>query len=101
MASMKEAQIDTVRDALGLVRLLYVAAHRSGDEPRAAALGLLGREFSDCYALMSKCGPGSTPYGRSVGRAEAALTRLAEVPGIDAPLVAAARARLTGAGEEA
>jgi hypothetical protein len=94
---MTEAQIDTVRDALGLVRLLCVAAHQSGDQPRAAAFGLLGREFSDCYALMSRCGPGSAPYGSSLGRAEAALARLAEVPGVATPLVEAARARLQGA----
>jgi hypothetical protein len=98
--------IRAVRDALGLVRLLFGAhVQRKGRGPYyrmdPAALPDLGRELASVLDLAAKSGLGSPGYESAIARAEQALLRLRDLcDENEAPsgreLVAVAHARVRG-----
>ena len=86
-----------VRDALGLVRLLFSIEREGTDITRAAHLTEIGTTFRDCLGLARR-DPETLGYRAAVSRAHDAADRLAAMdwPAHVAEVVRVAQARVKG-----
>lgn len=73
---------EAVRDALGVVRLLYATRQRAGRlpaPPEIDPLVSIGKDLATALALAKGCDPGALGPRAATTRAGAALQRLADV----------------------
>ncbi len=89
-----------VRDLVGIVRAMYVAAKLGGaGKNDLAKIERVGRDLSDAIELANRAGPGTIGYSAAWKKAEDASRRACDL--VDAltpaePLVHAARSRIAG-----
>ncbi|MFO0756985.1 MAG: hypothetical protein U0359_10855 [Byssovorax sp.] len=85
------------RDALGLVRLLWIDAHQLPDPERSTALTTIGETLADALR-MGALDPDSLGYRAATTRAVEAMDALLALgwPGNIAELIRQARARIAG-----
>ena len=84
---------ETVRDLLGILRMLYAATQRQGrHERRLAAIARVGRELSKASDLARRHAPGSLGFTAAWERAEAAVLELGELVDATTPLEPTLRA---------
>lgn len=84
---------ETVRDLLGILRMLYVATQRDGHhERRLEAIARVGRELTKASTLARRHAPGSLGFTAAWERAEAALLELGELVDATTPLEPTLRA---------
>jgi hypothetical protein len=92
---------EAVRDLIGIVRSMYVAAKASGaGRVELARIERVGRDLSASLELAQASKPGTLGYGAAWKRAEDAALRAGDL--VDAltpaePLLKAARGRIAGA----
>jgi hypothetical protein len=86
-----------VRDALGLVRLLFAVEREGTDLDRATLLTEVGKTLGECLG-MGHLSPESLGYRAAVSRSAEAMDRLAAVawPADVAEVVGRARDRVRG-----
>jgi len=97
---------ETVRDLLGILRMLYAATQREGRNARRLdAIARVGRELTKATDLARRHAPGSLGFTAAWERAEAATLALGELVDATTPLEPTLRAatdrirRLGSAGE--
>jgi hypothetical protein len=83
---------EAVRDLLGIVRAMYVAARRDGAVVRCRHLGQLGRELRLATDLAMEHASGTPGRAEAWRRAEAATLRLADLVDSTTPLESAVAA---------
>lgn len=88
-----------VRDALGLVRVLWLVEREDTDLDRTAQLTEIGRTLRECLALAQRS-PETLGYRAAVSRSADAVDKLAVMvwPAEIAELVRVARVRVKGVG---
>lgn len=78
---------ETVRDLLGILRMMYVAATRHpGGEGKQRRIAKLGRELSRALQLAERHPPGSLGFTAAWERAEATVAQLGQVVDCTTPL---------------
>jgi hypothetical protein len=89
-----------VRDLIGIVRAMYVAAKQAGaGKNEIARIERVGRDLSAALELAHRSGPNTIGYSAAWKRAEEAALRAGDL--VDAltpaePLLHAARSRISG-----
>jgi len=85
---------ETVRDLLGILRMLYVATEResSRNERRLSAIARVGRELKQATELARRYAPGSLGFTAAWERAEAAVLELGQLVDGTTPLEPTLRA---------
>ena len=85
---------ETVRDLLGILRMLYVATEREGirNERRLSAIARVGRELKQASELARRYAPGSLGFTAAWERAEAAVLELGTLVDGTTPLEPTLRA---------
>ena len=86
---------ETVRDLLGILRMLYVATERAGNgrnERRLSAIARVGQELKHASELARRYAPGSLGFTAAWERAEAAVLELGELVDGTTPLEPTLRA---------
>jgi hypothetical protein len=85
---------DAVRDLLGLLRAMYAAERRKNfpRRRRLVALERAARALKDALATAAVHDPGTAPYVRAVGTANAVATRLTDLIEVTDPIEPVLRA---------
>lgn len=84
---------ETVRDLLGILRMLYAATQREGQhERRLDGIARVGRELTKASELARRHAPGSLGFTAAWERAEAAVLALGELVDASTPLEPTLRA---------
>lgn len=84
---------ETVRDLLGILRMLYAATQREGQHARRlAAIAHVGRELAKASEQARRHAPGSLGFTAAWDRAEAAMLELGGLVDATTPLEPTLRA---------
>ena len=84
---------ETVRDLLGILRMMYAAQQREDrDERRLRAIARVGRELTKATELARRYAPGSLGFTAAWERAEGALLDLGQLVDGTTPLEPTLRA---------
>lgn len=95
MRALRDAPFpfQTVRDLLGILRMLYAANKRDRvGERRLKAIADVGRELRKSMQLARACAPGTLGFTAAWERAEAAVLRLGALVDCTTPLEPTLRA---------